>query len=163
MWSKWKFAEDIMPSDLSQHPVWEYTEDDGSILRPIPILPVDSLLNCIVGTKLRLNMGKEVWGIISNLNTRSVKKNQHFLAVWIEQDGAWFELARYHDVDYCKRSPDKLAEFLGIPKDEVFPIKYDVSKHVAGSQDAVVGLIQAEPAVKLSQQDLIRLALEPDD
>lgn len=157
-----KSTQDILPADFILNPVWEYTSFDGYLVKPVYTLPVDSLDNRIIGTKLCLNTGIEVWGVLSNFDVRSAKMNQHFLAVWIERDGKWFELARYHDVDFGKRSPEKLAEFLGLSMDDVFPIEYDISASVLGPRSTVANLIQAEPAEKLNQQELIRLAIAPE-
>jgi hypothetical protein len=80
--------------------------------------------------------------------------------VKIEHRGEWFELARYFDSDYARRSPDRLAAFLGLRVTEVFPIAYDISNVARGDPAVVKGVIQAEPEERLSPEELVQLALE---
>jgi hypothetical protein len=155
-----KQTEDLEPADFAAHPVWEYVDPDDTLVRPVEALPVDSLDGRIVGTQLTLHNGSAVWGVLACMNLRSMRSNEHFIALWVERRGRWFDLARYHDVDWERRSPAKLAEFLGLPLDEVFPISYDISAVARGLPETVRGQIRAEPRERLTQDELIELALE---
>jgi len=77
----------------------------------------------------------------------------------IERNGQWFDLARYHDIDYVDHGPDALARFLELPVDDVFPITYDVRKYVKGESSTLVGTVPKEPRVKLSRDEIIAMAV----
>ena len=81
----------------------------------------------------------------------------------VEKRGRWFDLARYHDVDYARRGPEQLAQFLALPVSSIFPIEYDLSDLVSADPDLVKGTIPLEPQEKLSQDELTQLALEGDE
>jgi hypothetical protein len=40
-----------------------------------------------------------------------------------------------------KFGPDKLAKFLGLPLEDVFPIAYDISHAAQGKHDVLIGTI----------------------
>jgi len=157
-----KRTEELDPADLAEHPVWEYVSPDDTIVRPVLDIPVESLRSRIVGTRLRLANGQDIWAILSNVHLRSLRKNEHFLAVWVEREGQWCELARYHDADHNRRGPERLADFLGLTVAEVFPLTYDISAVACGLREAVRGVIAAEPKERLTEDELIALALESD-
>jgi hypothetical protein len=94
---------------------------------------------------------------------RDARATKHFLTVSLERDGAWFDLARYFDVDYDRRGPRQLAEFLGLAITDVFPITYDLSDIAVGSLDTLKGCISQEPDGRLSEDDLIELTLQADE
>jgi hypothetical protein len=71
-------------------------------------------------------------------------------------------LARYFDVDYERRGPQQLADFLGLEICEVFPISYDISFVAIGENAVLKGSIPAEPEVKLSKSEIIRLSILKD-
>jgi len=156
-------TESLGPIELAKYPVWEYINPDDTLVRPVVDLPVISLRGRIVGTKLKLSNGMEVWAILSNVHLRNIRKHEQFLAVWIIKDGQWCELARYHDVDRNKRSPDRLAHFLGVQIEDVFPLSYDISTVAIGLPEVVHGIINVEPKEKLTREQLVRLTFEPDD
>ncbi|MGH8121558.1 MAG: hypothetical protein ACREPT_02170, partial [Rudaea sp.] len=82
-----------------------------------------------------------------------------FLSLSILKNEQWFMLARYHDVAAEKRSPELLAEFLGLYIDDVFPIHYDISKFATGQRWSLSGLIQKEPTERLSPSQLVALSI----
>lgn len=157
-----KRVEDLTAADFAKHPVWEYIGGEP-LVAPVADLPVQSLQNRIVGTRVQLANGNRVWASLSNISLRDARSTRHFLTASIENEGVWFHLARYHDVDYDQRGPKQLAEFLRLPLDSVFPMKYDLSGIVIADAALVKGSIPLEPQEKLSQEDLIQLALEVEE
>lgn len=97
--------------------------------------------------------------MLSNIDLNDKTCTDHFLDLSVFVDGGWIHLARYHDVDVSNRGPAALAKSLGLSIAEVFPIEYDISKVAKGRADCVRGLIAAEPAVRLSEAALIKMAV----
>jgi len=157
-----KTTDNLQVSDLLASRIWEYVNPDETVISPVQELPVDSLAGRIVGTKVRLGNGEEKWGVLVNVSLSSPRKTKQFLAIWVEKDGKWFELARYFDVDYQRRGPDQLASFLGLPAEAVFPIVYDISDVAIGHPHVVRGTILREPEERLSEEELIELTLDSD-
>jgi hypothetical protein len=148
--------------DLAKHPVWKYSDSDDHgepSVRPISRVPVSSLSGKVVGTKVRLASGTEVWALIGNIDSRNQRLNQHFVTISIEHDGLWFQLARYHDHDHVFRGPAELARFLKRAVDEVFPITYDIRPFALGAADALTGVIGKDPVERLSRAQIIALAV----
>jgi hypothetical protein len=148
--------------DLARHPVWTYShaDDQGEpSVRPILRLPVPSLSGKVVGTKVHLASGAEVWALIGNIDSRNKRLNQHFVTISIEHEGRWFHLARYHDHDYVARGPAELARFLGRAVDDIFPMAYDIRPFAVGDSDALMGVIGKEPLERLSRAQIIALAV----
>ena len=129
------------------------------MVRPVKKLPVESLDNSILGTKVRLANGLQVWATIANFDVTNPRATQHFLFLSIERGGEWFHLARYHDVDFTKRSPEELARFLGLHVDDVFPITVDVRRYVRGDPAALTAAVLKEPRERLTDAELTALAL----
>ena len=163
----WKLTEALTSTDLKKHPIWEYITDDAkapeTAVRPVMDLPAHHLGGRLVGAPVKLHNGEQHWAICSNISLRSLIATTHFLCLWIEKNGQWFALARYHDVDFQKRSPRKLAEFLGLPIDDVFPIEYDISKFAVGDEAVLKGSIAEVLEEQLSEDELIQLALTTED
>ena len=157
-----KQIDELSSEDFLKHPVWEYTGCELSVV-PVNVLPVRSLANRLVGTEVELANESHVWACLSNISLSCLRHNQHFLVVSVEKEGVWFHLARYHDVDFDQRGPEKLAEYLGLPLGDVFPIAYDISAVVARDMPLARGVIPAEPPERLSMDELIQMALESDD
>jgi hypothetical protein len=157
-----KSVEDLQVSDFISTPVWEYINDDDSgelLVRAVSQIPVESLGQKLVGTRVRLASGELVWACIGNVDESNPKSTMHFLTLSVEKNSQWFMLARYHDFDYLERGPDALANFLGIPSDAVFPIAYDVTQYAKGDLASLSGHILREPTERLSQQEIIALAV----
>ncbi|HBO45080.1 MAG TPA: hypothetical protein DD670_14355 [Planctomycetaceae bacterium] len=157
-----KRVEDVTVADFAMHPVWEYVGGEP-VLVPVTDLPVDSLQNRIVGVQVHLANGACAWASLCNISLRHPRSTGHFLTVSIEKDGAWFHLARYHDVDYDQRGPNQLAEFLGLPISSIFPIEYDLTGLVDVDSVLVKGAIPLQPQERLSEDELIQLALDVDE
>src|SRR6202041_1308023 len=81
------------------------------------------------------------------------------LVLEIHRGGQRFHLARYFDFDRDARGPKALAKFLGLPVEEGFPIAYDVTPYAVGEKSALSGFIRAEPAIRLSEEEIIRAAV----
>ncbi len=161
-----KRADSLTVRDFRAHPVWEYALDaegleghDETSMRPVLKLPVSTLDNRVVGTKVRLANGNEVWAVISNVDVRSAYRTAHFLCVSVLRGGKVFDLARYHDSGYARRGPKALARFLGMGIDDVFPMSYDLRAYVRGNRATLVGTIPKKPAERLSQDALMELAV----
>ena len=148
--------------DLAEHSVWRYSGDDDhdeTMVRPIGRLPVSSLTGKLVGARVLLANGTQVWALIGNIDSQNQRLNEHFVTISIEHEGRWFHLARYHDHDFGTRGPAELAEFLGIGVDDIFPISYDIRRFVVGHPDALKGTIGKEPSVRLTRAEIIALAV----
>jgi hypothetical protein len=166
-----KPVNQLTVEDLSKHPVWEYAIDDEenvpdeTYVRPVADLPVDSLENRVVATKLRLSNGSQVWSVLGCVSLRSARMNQQFLSVSVLRHGEQFFLARYFDLDFMRKSngPGAFAAFLGLTVDEVFPMAYDISEVAVNRPEALRGLIPPEAEEKLSDDELHELALWDED
>jgi hypothetical protein len=161
MGEKGRRIDELSGADLDEHPIWAFANDahDESLLRPVATIPVSDLSGKVVGTRLRLANGRQVRALLGNIDLTSARRTQHFLTVSVEEGGQWFHLARYHDHDRDARSPETLAKFLGLSVAEVFPMTYDVRSCARGDADSVAGTIPDAPAEKLTQAELIALAL----
>jgi len=153
--------------DISKHPVWEFENQDTNArsdrrIRPIVDLPVKSLAGRLVGTQVQLASGEMRWAVLSNITLTNPKKSAHFLTAWIEDHGQWFELARYFDVDYRRRGPEQLAQFLGMGMAEVFPISYDISSLAEGPPGVLRGHIDKDPHERLTEDEIVALAIAKD-
>jgi hypothetical protein len=158
-----KPVEKLTISDLSVNPVWEYVTAGETVVTPVDDLPVDSLQARVVGTRIQLANGSRLWAIVSGISLKNPRSTRHFLTLSVENHGAWFHLARYHDVDYDQRGPKQLAKFLGLPVSSVFPIEYDLSGLVSADIVLVKGTIPLVPQERLSEDELIQIALEKDE
>ncbi len=158
-----KMLRELGPNDFIDFPIWKFDRQaawDEPLLTPDPFLPVTELSNRLVGTKVRLNNGNERWAMLSNMHLNDIRSTSHFLTLSIEQQGNWFDLARYHDVDYLRRGPTQLAAFLHLQISDVFPIAYDISNYAIGLPSVVRGVINTDPSERLSQAELNELALK---
>jgi hypothetical protein len=151
--------------DLKDCPVWEMVEDDkgGDVLvKALKRLPVRTLHNRLVGTQLNLADGSSVWALLGNMSTVDPTSTQHFMTVSVHRDGDWFDLARYHDVDYSRRDGLALAKFLAKRVQDVFPLRYDVTSVVSGAKQALSGQVPSSPHERLNPDELIRLSLQDE-
>ncbi len=140
----------------------EFVHPDHFEMRPVRELPVTDLGGRLVGTRVRLRNGTEHWAVLGNVILNSPRQTEQFLTVGIEKDGQRFELARYFDSDYDSRGPEQLAQFLGLPIDEVFPISYDLSAIAVGHPQVLVGRIPQAPREKLTSEELLSLSMEAE-
>jgi hypothetical protein len=157
-----KTVESLQVSDFLRHPVWEFINDDRigeTAVRPVEQLPVSHLKCGLVGVQVTLANASRVWALIGNVDVGNPRATEHFLTLSVEKNGQWFCLARYHDLDYPDRGPEALARFLGLPASEVFPITYDLRPYAEGNLAALMGEIRSEPREKLTEAELIDMAL----
>jgi hypothetical protein len=151
-----KPAETLTVADFQAHPVWEFLNDDEigeTMMQPVDKLPVESLDNRLVGTKVRLANGLCVWALIGNFNVKNPRLTQHILTLSIDCGGKWFHLARYHDSGFPAEGPEALARVLGLHVDDVFPIAVDVRRYVRGDPAALTPVVLKEPQEKLTREE----------
>jgi hypothetical protein len=156
-----KSIDELSADDLDQHPIWAFANDDQDdlLVRPVAESSVGDLTGMVVGTRLRLANGRYVRAMLGNIDLTDPRCTQHFLTVSVENDGQWFHLARYHDHDHAARGPEALAQFLGLPLNEVFPMVYDIQSCARGNPRSVAGTIPDVPAERLTRAELIALAV----
>lgn len=159
-------AGKLTPEELREYPVWEYQlncepESGELVMAPVTDLPVYSLANRIVGTEVRFTKGVAAWALLANVCLKNVRGNKHFLSVSVLRQGnQWVHLDRYHDVTYTRETPERFAGMFNLAIEEVFPISYDISKIAVGLPDVVRGKIAAYPDERVSEDELIQMALE---
>ncbi len=159
-----KRIEALQVGDLKSHPIWEYVDDEHSrdvLVRPSTSIPATTLRNRVVATQVRLASGQVAWALIGNVDSFNPKATEHFITLSVEKEGQWFVLARYHDWDIVDRGPEALARFLGLPMDDVFPIRYDISELAVGDPKSLRGAIASEPRERLTQAEILALAIRP--
>jgi hypothetical protein len=157
-----KPAESLTVADFEAHPVWEFLNDDEigeTMVRPVEKIPVDSLDNRILGFQVPLANGLQVWATVGNFDVTNPRATQHFLFLSIERRGKWFHLARYFDFDFPARGPEGLARFLGLGVDDVFPITVDVRRYVRGHPAALTAIVLKKPREKLTDEELLTMAV----
>jgi hypothetical protein len=158
-----KSVEELTVGDLARHPIWEYTNSesdcDETVVIPVRKIPVTSLQNRLVGTRVTLANGDLLWATLSNVSLTDIRATRQFLMISMENDGTWFHLARYFDVEYGRSGPEQLAGFLRLPVNGVFPIEYDISTLVRANDQFTRGMIPIEPEERLSLEELIALSL----
>lgn len=161
-----KIVERLDITDFTKHPIWRFggetARGDDRRVRPVSELPVRSLVGCLVGTRVSLANGEQRWAVLGNINLANPKRTKHFLTIWIENRGKWFEMARYFDVDYKRRGPQQMADFLALPLTAVFPITYDISSVAEADSSVLRGAIESDPKDRLTEDDLIALTLADD-
>jgi hypothetical protein len=118
-----------------------------------------SLKDRLVATEVRLADGTSVWALLENVDVTLPEFTKHWLVAHFRVDSKWWRLARYHDVDADRRSPQMLADKLGKPLGDVFPIRYDIQDACATASEALAGTIDAEPEVRLKRSEIIRMAV----
>jgi hypothetical protein len=158
-------VEDLTEELFRNHPVWEFIPEDecgDTGLRPVESSPVSCTEGRLFGGKFRLADGSEVLGYLGNFSSTDKDHNAHFLTLSIFVDGTVKHLSRYHDFDFVERGPSWLAQKLGKKEEEVFPISYDFSDVATGREECLRGSIPREPEIKLSKNELIRLAVWRD-
>ncbi len=134
---------------------------DETYVRPVEKLPINSLDNRVVSSWLTLANGQRVFGMLGNLDLFNLKSNLHFLGVSIfNTSEQLFHLARYHDVDYMSNGPSALGKFLDLPVEAVFPMRYDISDVAIGHPECISGIFPLDPQPRLSERELIDMAVE---
>jgi hypothetical protein len=155
---------DLCSADLDACPVWQYSLRDSRdpsdpLLVPVNRIPSRNPLGKLFAVELALRGGQRVWGLVGGVNARDARLTQHMATLALHRNSKWFLLARYHDPDYSTRGPAQLADFLGIPVEDVFPIAFDVAHLVEGSPEALRGTVERDPVGRLDEAGLIDLVL----
>jgi hypothetical protein len=141
-------VDSLKPAHFRKHPVWEFVSDDEpdeTYVTPVKKLPVQTLDGRIIGAEVSLANGTRVWATLSNVDTRSPRETRIFLFLSVFLEEKWVHLARPFDFSRKKEGPKQLAKALGLPLEDVFPIRYDIRPWVTGSSGALRGKIEAEP------------------
>jgi len=157
-----KAVDSLAVADLQAFPVWQYTGHEGvdeTFVRPVKRTPVTSLAGKLIGTQVTLANSERVWALIGNVDPTNPQMTEHFLTLSVERNGRWFTLARYHDFDFVEHGPEALAQFLGLPVDEIFPITYDICQVAEGDEAALRGQIRKAPRERLSRSEIIAMAV----
>lgn len=161
-----KPVDQLLPEDLDAFPVWEFATDEEGVperdetwVRPVGTARVRDFSGRLVGTIVTLANGTRQRAMLGNVDLTNARSTRHFLTLSVESGGAWFHLARYHDLDYDVRGPTGLSSFLGLDVDDVFPIAYDISALVADPKTNASGKLLAVPSERLSASELIALAV----
>jgi hypothetical protein len=154
--------EEIDSSLLADAPIWRYFEGASGAeiwAEPTGERTTEELSFKLIAVRVGLANGEQRWALLSNLSLNSALSNQHFLTVSVERDGRWFPLARYHDASWARHGPSGLADFLSLPLENVFPLHYNASPFVRGATVPLSGTIESEPLTRLTQRELIDLAI----
>lgn len=162
----WKRISDLCPEDFADTPVWEFCLDDecdDELVVPVDTCPVTSLVNRVVGTRIRLSNGDIRFAAFSNVDLESPYQTRHFLTLSVFNGGHWLHLARYHDPDYERHGPSWIAKRLGLSVSDVFPITYDLRACCAGHVDTLVGVIPRDIQDKLAPEELMALILSSSE
>jgi hypothetical protein len=163
-----KPVNELTPSDLVAFPVWEYANDEEELpgrdetwVRPVQSLPVSDLSNRVAGVPVHLASGETLLAAMSNIELEDPSDNEHFLVIGLYRpDGEQFVLARYHDHHRDVHGPQQLAEFLGLPLKDIFPISYDLTSIAVGKSASLRGTVEAQPRNPQSRRDLMKRALQ---
>jgi len=159
-----KPAGKLSISDFQRYPIWRYTNvdelsGDETIVAPIEVAPVVNLDSCVIGVPVTLNNGRKLWAMLCNIDLENDLATRQFLQLSLSLNDRWFHVARYFDIDFENRSPSRLADALGLPLNQIFPIVYDLTHLVSGSSEVLHSKVLAEPDVRLSREERMKLAL----
>jgi hypothetical protein len=157
----------IPVDELLGRGVWEFAPEDETRdetwLLPVSPLPVSSLAGRVAVTTAHLRTGEAVPVSLSNVALANPGRTREFLvASFCLEDANWFHVARYFDPDYGRNGPAALAAALGRSVNDIFPIRYDLSRLAVGDVSVVYGIIPAEPEVRIDRKERMRLLLEPE-
>ena len=151
--------------DLTRYPVWEMVDGANSgdvLVKPVRRLPARTLRNRLIGTNLLFADGSTAWALLGNISHSHLAATKHFMTVSVHHTGKWFDLARYHDVDYARRDATALARFLSKEVSDVFPLTYDITSVATGLKEVLSGQVPALPQEQLGPGELISLSLEAE-
>jgi hypothetical protein len=157
-----KTFHDLSKSDVKKFPLWRFTNNDQVDeleIESIRANQVDDLSGVIVATQVVFHDESKHWALLQNVSLLGKQRNDHFLSVTIYADKRWFPLARYHDVAIDDWGPAKLAAFMNKDIAGIFPIKFDLREVLQSNSNALVGMVLAEPANPLTQDEIIELVL----
>ncbi len=158
-------VKSLRPSDAESFSVWRFIQFemlseniDETFILPVTPVPVTTLNNCIVLTKVKFANGDEFYAIIGNIYIESEKKTNILIFISIFNDVVWVDLSRSIDPDYNENGPIALARKLNLPVDSIFPIHYDLRPFVVFQENALVGEISKDK-VQISDIELMDIIL----
>ena len=161
-----KSVESLTPEDFARFPVWEYDLDaegtdgqDETWVRPVEDYPVTDLDNRVIGITVSLQNSSQKLACLSNIAVDNLRSTREFLTLSLWFEGKWVHLARYFDVDHAQSGPVAFASRLGLPVTRVFPITYDISEYTQGLESVLRGMIESEPAQRLTEDERMSLLL----
>lgn len=161
-WSMRKNFNDLCVNDILEHPIWRFTNNNPQDELEIEAIDGSNLTDLggvTLSSKVTFADGSSQLALFQNVSLAGQKVNDHFLSLTIEKDGEWFPLARYHDVAFDRHGPLQLSSFVGKKVQDVFPIEYDLREILKSHASRLVGVVHAEPPVRLTDEQLISLAL----
>jgi hypothetical protein len=141
-----KTIDQLTIADLERYPVWEFNLEyeeqlDETAVQPVEALPVRSLDNRIVGTVVMLANGDTHWAILGGIDLQNPEDARGIDGLSLFWNGDRVVFDRMLDFGEAGRQARTFAETLGLKIDDVFPIRYDLSRHCIGTQNLVCGLI----------------------
>lgn len=156
-------VEEITYEDWIKYPLWEFISEsefqDETYMLPSIQLPVENFDGRLLSCPIILSNGQVCHGLLGNINTTNTEFNPHLITLsFVIPDGR-FNLARYHDYDYHQNGPESLAEFLGLPISEIFPISYAFDPSILIGATGITEYLDQVPEKKLSRAEIIELAL----
>jgi hypothetical protein len=151
--------ESITWKSFEDYPVWEWDLgiDDDSTLFPITDYPVSYLEGRIIGIPCQLHNGKSINCILQSVEIGSPHKTEQFLNLYAIIGVRKIRLLRYFDVGASDDPGKDFASEISVNVDEVFPIKWDVQKHVTKGLNGRSGLITRFPTRRLDEQQRMNL------
>lgn len=159
---------ELSASDISKHPIWRFTNND--LVDELEIESVDrrvfrNLDGLIISSNVTFSDGSIHLALFQNVSLTDPEMNDHFLSLTVERNGKWFPLACYHNPAIEKWGPLQLAAFMGKTVEEIFPIHYDLRDVLNSDSPTLVGIVRAEPLVRLTEDEIISWVISslPDD
>jgi hypothetical protein len=159
-----KAVDKLTKTDLEKYPVWEYdlssegtAERDETWVVPVTKLPVRSLDNRVVGTRVTLADGTALAAFLGNMSLSSREITDEFLVVTIFFGRASFQLARYFDSWAKESGPLQLAKFLRRSPKRVFPIRWDLNGVAEGHKNCLSGEVLLSPRRRLTERQRLKL------
>ncbi len=158
-----KTFTELSVNDISKYPIWRFTNshpEDELEIESVTGRVFHNLKGLIISSKVTFSDGSTHLALFQNVSLAGQKVNDHFLSLSVERNGEWFPLAQYHNPAIEKYGPLHLAAFMGKTVDDVFPIKYDLREVLNSNSPRLVGIVCAEPPIRLTDEEIISLALE---
>lgn len=141
-------------SDFEMHPVWR--EKPLGKYIPETTLPVDDLSDCLIGANVVLSNGAEIFSILSNICNNSPLVTSLTIQIIVFKENEMFYLDRGRKL---LRPAESLANFLELDVNDVFPIRYDVTKYSTGDPNSLIGEIWSD-LPPISEEERMRIILD---
>ena len=153
---------DLTRSDVLDYPIWRFTNrnpNDELEIESVDRRSFADLSGLIIAAKVEFADSSQQLALHQGVSLAGPTVNDHFLSLTFERDGVWFPLARYHDVAIENFGPNQLAEFVGKPVKDVFPIKYDLRAVQYSDPQKLTRVVRDVPISRLSKEQIISLSL----